>query len=627
VSSPNRDLCSAAVPAAVWWAPSPTPLRAARARGGRQDAGATLSKSMKKLLLLVLVVSSFQVLRAQSVTNLLKPGAKNQEAATSTDPLGRDTPAGTVLGFLQAAQTGDYKTASEFLQLSGTRRQSQGLALAEKLKLLMNRAFVGSLRRLSTTREGNPEYGTSDRQTIGTFSVGDTDVPVVLVQAVNPSSGKVWLFSAETLAKVPELHDAVQAHQVETRLPQALVRNSLLGMPLWQWLALLLTIPVAIAIGLAVILLLAIPRRLWLRFRNRPNLHSYHSASRPLWICFSALAHRSMAGYFGLPLLTRIYYYRIIGVVVSVGFFWFLLRATSLTMQRLRVRAISAGRVGAGTLMVLGQRLLTALVLIVAILATLSILGFNLTTVLAGLGIGGIAIAFAAQKTLENLFGGISVLADEVIRVGDYCRFGDRTGTVEDISLRSTRVRTDARTQLSIPNGALATMNIENFTRRDKILFNPVLQVRYETTPEQLRYLLAEIRRMLYAHPKVGSDSANIRFANFDSSAIRLEIFAFVLTRDSNEFAAVREDLLLRIMDIVEKSGSALALPSQTLYLTRDHGLNPGKAAVAQQQVKQWREEHKLPFPDFSPADKSNFRGSIDYPEPESATGNNNRTP
>src|SRR5579862_3442217 len=153
--------------------------------------------------------------------------------------------------------------------------------------------------------------------------------------------------------------------------------------------------------------------------------------------------------------------------------------------------------------MLLGQRLLSAFLVVVGALAILAIIGFDLTTVLAGLGIGGIAIAFAAQKTLENLFGGISVLADEVIRVGDYCRFGDRTGTVEDISLRSTRVRTDARTELSIPNGALATMNIENFARRDKILFNPVLAIRYETTPDQLRFLLAEVRRLLYAHPKV----------------------------------------------------------------------------------------------------------------------------
>jgi MscS family membrane protein len=221
----------------------------------------------------------------------------------------------------------------------------------------------------------------------------------------------------------------------------------------------------------------------------------------------------------------------------------------------------------------------------------------------------------------------VSVLADEVIRVGDYCRFGDRTGTVEDISLRSTRVRTDARTELSIPNGALATMNIENFTRRDKIQFNPVLAIRYETTADQLRYLLAEIRRMLYEHPKIESDSASIRFANFDNSALRLEIASYVLTRDSNEFAAIREDLLLRIIDIVGKSGSGFAFPSQTLYLSRDSGLNKEKTAAAEQEVQHWRDQNDLPFPDFAPADKSAFRASIVYPPPESATGKQQRQP
>jgi len=478
---------------------------------------------------------------------------------------------------------------------------------------------VGRLRSLVTTSEGSLEYGTADVQTIGVFSFGDADVPVVLVRVADPNSGKIWLFGSETLSKVPELYDNVQAHRIETKLPQSLVRNIFLGMPLWQWLALFAAIPVALGIGWVTVLLLAVPRRLWLKLRNRADLQSYSHVSRPLLVSFSALAHRAMAGYVGLPLLPRFYYYRFIGVFIGIGFFGFLLRVTRHTMQRLRIRAISVGRIGTGTLMVLGERLLTALVVIVAVLATLGILGFNLTTVLAGLGIGGIAIAFAAQKTLENLFGGVSVLADEVILVGDYCRFGDRTGTVEDISLRSTRIRTDARTQLSIPNGALATMNIENFTRRDKILFNPVLGIRSETSADQLRYLLAEIRRILYEHPKVESDGASIRFANFDSSALRLEIFSYVLTRDANEFNAIREDLLLRIMEIVEKSGTAFAFPSQTVRFSRDPGLDPEKKAAAEQQVQQWRDQHKLPFPDFAPEDKSAFRGSIVYPQPDSA--------
>jgi MscS family membrane protein len=574
---------------------------------------------VKQLFLLIFVLTLCGFLsRAQSLPGLLKPAAPAANSSAS-DPLGRDTPSGTVLGFLQAAQDGNERTAADYLQMSASRRQSQGPDMAGKLKLLMDRAFVGSIRHISTRTDGNPENGTSDQQAVGSFSNGDQDVPVILVRISDPNAGKVWLFSAETLGKVPELYDNIEAHQIENRLPQSLVRNVILGMPLWQWLALLATIPVALLIGWAVVLLLAIPRRLWLKFRNRPNLHAYSRMSKPLLMSFSALAHRVIAAYLGLPLLPRLYYYRTVGIFISIGVFWFLLRATSLTMQRLRVHAIGAGRIGTGTLMVLAERLLTALVVVASVLVILAILGFNLTTVLAGLGIGGIAIAFAAQKTLENLFGGISVLADEVIRVGDYCRFADRTGTVEDISLRSTRVRTDARTELSIPNGALATMNIENFTRRDKIQFSPVLSIRYETSADQLRYLLAEVRRMLYEHPKVETDGASIRFANFDTSALRLEIASYVMTTDANEFIAVREDLLLRIMDIVEKSGTGFAFPSQTLYLSRDSNLDKDKTAAVEQQVQQWRDGNNLPFPDFAPEEKSTFRGAIVYPPPESA--------
>lgn len=577
----------------------------------------------KSALIFLLFIAAGIPLAAQSVTGLLTGANAKSASAATADQLGRSNPAGTVLGFLQTAQSGNYQAAADYLQMSTARRQSQGADLATKLKVLMDRAFVGKLSRISTSPEGNPDDGIPDQQTIGIFSIpnegADSDVPVVLVRVTDPSAGQIWLFSSITLSRVPDLYETIEERQVETKLPQSLVKNTLLGMPLWQWLALLIAVPVAILIGWAIVLFLAIPRRLYLKFRKHPDLHSYRRVSMPLLLVFAAIAHRIIAGRLGLPLLSRYYYNRTVGVLISIGFFWLLLRVNALIMQRLRSHAIAIGRLGTGTLMLLGERLLSAFLVILGVLAILAILGFNLTTVLAGLGIGGIAIAFAAQKTLENLFGGISVLADEVIRVGDYCRFGDKAGTVEDISLRSTRVRTDARTQLSIPNGTLATMSIENFSRRDKILFNPPLEIRYDTTGDQLRYLLAEIRRLLYQHPKVEPETASIRFANVDPSALRLEIFAYVRTQDANEFAAVREDLLLRISEIVGRSGTSFAYPSQTLYLGRDSGLDREKAAAAEKQVQEWRAQNQLPFPDFTPADKASFRGSIPYPPPESS--------
>jgi MscS family membrane protein len=251
------------------------------------------------------------------------------------------------------------------------------------------------------------------------------------------------------------------------------------------------------------------------------------------------------------------------------------------------------------------------------------IAGINLTAVIAGLGVGGIAVALAAQKTLENLISGITIVSDQPIRVGDYCRAGEYQGTVLAVGLRSTRMRTLARTIVSIPNGQLATMNLENFSLRDKIWLRHTLGLRYETKPEQLRCILAEIREMLYGHPKVESSSARVRFVGFGNSSLDLEVFAYVLETEYAIFLQIQEDLLLRIMDIVAANGSGFAFPSQTTYLAQDSGINVGKTQEAILKVRQWREKGELPFPDFSPDTIAKIENRIEYPPPDSAQKKN----
>jgi MscS family membrane protein len=267
----------------------------------------------------------------------------------------------------------------------------------------------------------------------------------------------------------------------------------------------------------------------------------------------------------------------------------------------------------------LGRKLSKIMAVIVGALVIFYIAGINIAAVLTGLGIGGIAIAFAAQKTLENLFGGIMIISDQPIRVGDFCQAGEHIGTVENIGLRSTRIRTLKRTVVSVPNGQLAVMSLENFTMRDKIWFHHTLQLRYETTADQLRYVLAEIRKMLYEHSKVESDSARVRFIGFGNSSLNLEVFAYVLETAYESFLHIQEDLLLRIMDIVEASGSGFAFPSQTTYVAGDAGLDAAKRDNAIATVRQLREQGKLPFPDFSPETISEIDGRIEYPPPGSA--------
>lgn len=546
--------------------------------------------------------------------------AKSASAGTpAPDPLGRDNPSGTVFGFLQAAQSGNYSIAAQYLQMTNAHRIAQGEELSAQLKTVIDRAYIGNIRKISTEPEGTPQEGVPlDEQNIGVLSAGEVDQDLILVRVADPSGIRVWLFSAATLEKVPELYEQLQVRQVETRLPAVLVKNQFVGMPLWQWIVLLTGIPFAAGVGWLITLLFNIPRRLL--SREKPAHRSLWLAIKnPLWLVVSVFVHGYLTHRLRMPLLHRHYYQIIAEVIFVSGVSWLIWRILQQLLRRLRERAIYSGRNGAGSVMLLGERILKVIVILIAVLIILSAFGFNMTTALAGLGIGGIAVAFAAQKTLENLFGGVSVLGDEVIRVGDVCKFGDRVGTVEDISLRSTRIRTPERTALSIPNGALATMNIENLTRRDKILFNPRIGLRCETTADQLRYVLAQVRRMLYEHPKVETEGARVRFTGFDPSQLNLDVFCYVLTRDGAEFLAIGEDLLLRIMEIVQAAGTDFAFPSQTLYLGRDKGVDQEKSSTAARLVQEWREKSQLPFPDFSSTEISQFSNSLPYPQPESA--------
>lgn len=581
-----------------------------------------MSLVLKRIVPFVLCfVLSLPLVAQQSLTKILSGNDAQKAAADPVDPLGRQTPNGTLFGFLQAVQSGKLDVAAQYLQLSASRRQTQGPELATQLKTVLDRAFVGSLKSVSTNPEGTAQVGLpQNKERIGTLSVEDTDVDVLLIRVDDPNgAGKIWLFAPETLSQIPELYGALQAQQVETQLPSVLVRYQFVGMSVWQWLALLLGIPLSAALGWVLAEVLLFPGKLWRKQRKLPQLHGWLAVSSPLWLVSAIAIHGFLASALRLPLLHRHYYIRVSGVAFIAALAWVVLRAVTWGLNLYRSRAIARGMAGTGSLLILSQRVFKALVVIAAGLAIMGVLGFNLTTALAGLGIGGLAIGFGAQKTIENLFGGVSVLADEVIRVGDSCNFNGRVGTVEDISFRSTRIRTTERTELSIPNGTLSTINIENLTRRDKILFNPTLGLRYETLPDQLRYVLAECRKLLYEHPKVETATARIRFSGLLENSLSLEVFSYVLTKDFAEFTAIREDLLLRMMDIVKQAGTDFAFPSRTLYLGKDAGLDKDRSAEAIKQVERWRDQKQLPFPDFAQTEISEIRDTIPYPDPASA--------
>ncbi len=199
-------------------------------------------------------------------------------------------------------------------------------------------------------------------------------------------------------------------------------------------------------------------------------------------------------------------------------------------------------------------------------------LGLPVLGVLAGLGVGGLAVALAAQSSLENFIGGVNLYADRPIRLGDFCEYGDIKGHVEHIGLRSTRIRALDRTITSVPNSQLAKVHVTNYTLRDQMLFQHVLDLRYETTTKQLRFLAFSIRGYLSSHPKVRKEVTvpRVHVVGFGDWSIKVEVYAYVDTRTVPDFLAVQEELILRLIELVSQSGSEFAFPSQTTYLARD---------------------------------------------------------
>ena len=492
--------------------------------------------------------------------------------AEPSDPLGRSTPHGTVVGFLQAAQSGKYNDAAQYLQLSKTERAAKGEQLAEQLHELMDDAFVGRVGSISNRREGSPDAGIPENhERVGTFRVDDSETPVDLVRVYDARAGEIWLFSSDIVAAVPELFDQLDSDRIESRLPGFLSSKRILHTPMWRLMAFLLLIPVSYGLAWGIVRLSGAASRAWLRRRHQPVLKDVlTSLAAPATLILTVIFHEIGAYFLGISLLLRVYYHRLAGFLLVAGAAWLGFRLINRWAERARSKALAGSGDRSGSIVLLGQRILKALLVIVAGLIMLSIFGVNITAAIAGLGIGSLAVAFAAQKTLENLLGGINILGDQVIRVGETCRIGDKLGTVEDISLRSTRIRTQERTELSVPNGQLANMNLENISRSDKSLFRTKIELRRETSPDRLTALLKEMRALLADHPEVDPETARVRFVGFGESSLDIEVHCFILTTQLTEFLAIREDLLLRIMKLVAAAGVEFAIPSRSLYMTQD---------------------------------------------------------
>lgn len=460
---------------------------------------------------------------------------------------------------------------------------------------------------------------------------------IALVRQVDgPRSGE-YLFSAETVARADEFYQRVE-HLSYTRIipfegmhqlvisgggwliPYSWIR----AMPQW------LQMPVAEQsgwkwFGLILLLGLLVPFLRWAGYLSRlgegrhPFLVALAKLVVPVFVIvgtqvvtYLALVHVNLVGHVGV----------VLGVISTVVMY---LTSTFLALRLAPVIAeaiISSPEISTESLDAHVIRIAARLLGIVGGIVLLAIgadrLGIPVYGVVAGLGVGGLAMALAAQSTIENLIGGMSLFADKPIKVGDRCEYGGAIGFVEAIGFRSTRIRGTDRSLTSIPNAMLSKIPIVNLTNRDQMEIRTLLGLRYETSPEQLRFVLVKLREMLLGHPLIHPDPARVRLVEFGDSSLNIDIKAYAMTRDWEEFHSIREDILLRIIDIIESAGASFAFQSRTLYFKRDSAKDDEAAQSAESQVQEWRSKGELPFPNFTAGQAREIKGSITYPPPGS---------
>lgn len=558
------------------------------------------------------------------IPGLQSEAEDQQEPEWPDDPLERRTPRSSVAGFISAVAGKDYIKAGEYFKVTeGELEDERSAELSRQLEILLNqRGEVMPYSWLSSDPLGRLDDDLPNHlERVGTITAANEKFELLLEKVEGPGGGPIWLFSDQTVKFIEELSTLEEDVLLLNRImPDILERYELWGATIGQWLAILLLGAFSYVVAWLIIhFFLYIIPLLWKRARTEPTAGVLKAFALPVKLYLAVWLFVVLSQEIGINIILR---QRFSGITVIIGLLAFLIllwRLSEFLGNFSTNRMSSRGNLSGVSVALFLKRAAKIAIVAFGIIAILGTIGVDVTTGLAALGIGGIALALGAQKTIENFVGSVTLITDQPIRVGDFCKVGNTIGTIEKIGMRSTRIRTLSRTVVTIPNGAFSSSEIENYAHRDKFWFNTVVGLRYETTPDQIRYLLVELRAILYAHPIVTSDTARVRFIELGADSINLEIFTYIKVTTFDEFLEVKEDLLLRIMDVVGESGTGFAFPSQTIYFGKDAGLSKEKSKSAEEKVREWKKKGDLQLPKFDPEHIKEIEDKIQYPPEGSA--------
>lgn len=496
------------------------------------------------------------------------------ESEKPQDALHRTTPRGTVLGFLNAAYNQKYDIAAQYLNTRATGRNAANLA--RQLSFVLDRGLPAKLNNVSNDPLGSQSDPVDSRRELIGSVVTERGAGVdVYLERVDRSNGpSIWLFSRQTLVDIPDVYNEINTTTVENMVPDFLLRRYL-GATLFGWTFFLVFLPLLyVALSLINRLVGAGAGYALRHWAHRENVLNPTILPHPVRLLILSATVFLTVREVSLSLIARQGGSTMAALLLIAAFVWAMFLVNARCEVYLRRRMESRGRLGATAVLRPLRSLMDLIAIIVGFIFMLHTFGINPTATLAGLGVGGIAIALAAQKTLENIIGGASLIMDGVVRVGETFRIGEVVGSIEVIGLRSTRLRTLDRTIVTIPNGQMATMTLENLSARDQFWLRHLIEVEFGTEPAALNSVLADVRNLLEGDGRVLPGSSRVRFLRFAESSLELEVFAYVVARSWNHFLEIQEDVLIKIRQVIDAAGAEIACPSRAIYLKNQIGID-----------------------------------------------------
>ena len=518
------------------------------------------------VLRIVLAISlALQAGPTIAASALFPSSEAGNEEAVEADPFGRETPRSTVTGLLRALASDELAAADPYLAPPEGSDVPAEMLAARLRGALDSGGTLQTFQELSNEAEGDLDDGLPPTvERVGFLA--DEETPILLTRSEGEDGQPVWQVASETLVALPdEVGNAPARSDLE-----------IAGAPLWDWMKLfaLLLLAFVIARGIAALILLGLRQVL----SSKGGLYRLLDAALPPLALFVAIVtFRIWSDGTAISIVARQTVLRYLGIAGWIAALWFTLRLVDAFARWLSGRMERRERHQTASVITFARRVAKVALLVIATLGILDTLGFDVTTGVAALGIGGLVLALGAQKTVENLVGTISVLADRPIQVGDVCKVGDVIGTVEDIGMRSTRIRTLERTLVTIPNGDFSSRQIENYTKRERFLFNETIGLEYALSSAKLREAIDLIEAALIENPRIADDPRRAKLRYFGADSLSVETFAYIETSDFNESLTIRNDLLLDIYERLEAAGIAIAFPTRTVYLRReDEETGPG---------------------------------------------------